>query len=255
MSNLIFVVTHKKYKIPDFIPYKSISVGPQKDIIGAYYRDDAGSENIASKNSMFCELTAQYWIWKNVSSQFDNIGLNHYRRYFKNSKFSGNRLLNDKQINYYLSKYDIILPDPWYWDITVAENYVVGCGRSKDLEVIRNIIKENYPSYIKSFDNVLNRHNASYCNMFVMRQKYFNEYSEWLFNILDYAENKIDLTDYTPEEARVFGYLAELLINVWVDNKGLKVKYLPMIKKEISFKQRIKDKIKFEIRKSKYKEK
>lgn len=91
--------------------------------------------------------------------------------------------------------------------------------------------------------------------MFVMRQKYFNEYSEWLFNILDYAENKIDLTDYTPEEARVFGYLAELLINVWVDNKGLKVKYLPMIKKEISFKQRIKDKIKFEIRKSKYKEK
>lgn len=42
-------------------------------------RDDAG-EHISGKNRAYCELTVQYYAWKNVRA--DYYGFCHYRRYF-----------------------------------------------------------------------------------------------------------------------------------------------------------------------------
>ena len=58
MNNLLFTVMHKEYQVPTFSPYKSISVGPNKDKFEANYRDDSG-DNIANKNSSYC--TADYY--------------------------------------------------------------------------------------------------------------------------------------------------------------------------------------------------
>ena len=41
--------------------------------------DDEG-DNISNKNKTYCELTAQYWAWKNMEA--DYYGFFHYRRYF-----------------------------------------------------------------------------------------------------------------------------------------------------------------------------
>lgn len=42
------------------------------------YRDNEG-DNISGKNPDYCELTAQYWAWKNIDC--DYYGFFHYRRY------------------------------------------------------------------------------------------------------------------------------------------------------------------------------
>lgn len=47
----------------------------------ALYRDDAGDEHIAGLNAVFGELTAHYWVWKNLPP-VPYVGFCHYRRYF-----------------------------------------------------------------------------------------------------------------------------------------------------------------------------
>ena len=89
MSNInmqIFVVSHseediKKIKSDEL--YAPLFVGRNgKDSYG-FFSDDSG-DNISYKNSDLSELTGLYWMWKNTN--FDIIGLCHYRRFFKNDE-------------------------------------------------------------------------------------------------------------------------------------------------------------------------
>ena len=69
----------------------------------------------------------------------------------------------------------------------------------------------------------------SYCNMFIMKRDNFDKYCEWLFYILFELEKETDLTGYTASEARIYGYLSERLLNVWVKQNNLKLKYCRML--------------------------
>ncbi len=59
----------------------------RKKHIEEILQDNQG-ENISSKNKMYCELTAQYWAWKNLDA--DYYGFFHYRRYlnFSDKRYS-----------------------------------------------------------------------------------------------------------------------------------------------------------------------
>ena len=61
--------------------------------------------------------------------------------------------------------------------------------------------------------------------MMICKKKKFDEYCHWLFDILFEVEKRTDITNYTVAEARIYGYLSEILLNVWVDYKRLKVKH------------------------------
>ena len=76
--------------------------------------------------------------------------------------------------------------------------------------------------------------------MFIMKRNDFDFYSSWLFSILSKVEEVTDLSDYTVAEARIYGYLSEILLNVWVMHNKLNIKYLPMIEIEKSKKSQIK---------------
>lgn len=233
----IYVVSHKPFKVPSNPIYTPIQVGyNEKNLFDNGVRDNIGI-NIANKNANYCELTALYWIWKNVAD-VENVGLCHYRRYFVRSlKFKNEKnFLNARSIQKILEDYEIIVPKK----MNIIKNvksfyYVYGQGRKKDIDRMENIIKEKYPEYVPALEKVLAGHSAFYCNMMITSKTLYDAYCEWLFDILFCLEKVTDLSGYTREEARIYGYLSEILLNVWAEKNKLKIKYVPVVNTEYGY--------------------
>lgn len=62
---------------PLYVPVRCGAVYDKRENI-TMLGDNTG-DNISKKRNSFCELTVQYWAWKNVKA--DYYGLCHYRRY------------------------------------------------------------------------------------------------------------------------------------------------------------------------------
>ena len=226
MNIKILVATHKKYWMPEDEVYLPIHVGREGKQNLGYIGDNTG-DNISIKNPNYCELTAIYWAWKNLKA--DYIGLVHYRRYFTKHNFRNcekkkQDILLKSDFENILKDVDIIVPDKRKYYIETIRSHYNHSYYEKDLNETENIIKDIYPKYSVSFNKVMNRTWAHMFNMFVMCKDYFDEYCEWLFTILFELEKRIDISNYTVTEARVFGFISELLLDVWLETKQIKYK-------------------------------
>lgn len=227
MKVKIIVATHKITAMPQNKDlYMPILVGATKNFRDGitFQRDDEGN-NISDKNSSYNELTALYWAWKNLNN-VDIIGLVQYRRYFfkkfRNRKL--NNVLDKCDIIHLMKDSDVILPKMRHYYIETNYSHYIHAHHQVPLDETRRIIISLYPSYLVSFDKVMSKRSAHMFNMFIMKKKYFNEYCEWLFDILEHVENSIDINNYSKQERRVFGYLAELLMDVWIYKNKVKFK-------------------------------
>ncbi len=237
---MIYVITHKDFddSILD-CNYKVLHVGSSKCSMECL-RDDT-LENISYKNANFCELTGLYWIWKNSKNADNDItGLVHYRRFFttpfENWKYAYlNKMpsvLSYDIIEDNLKRYEIILSTPIKIIRTVKQFYN-NMHISEDLDLTREVIAELDPDYLPDFDKVMMAHRFYYGNMMICRGAILNEYSEWLFDILFTLEKKIDLNKYdNAYQKRVFGFISERLLQVWVVHNNLKIKWFPVYNTE-----------------------
>lgn len=77
----IYVVCHKPSYVPENPYLYPIQVGTalSGNKLEGMFHDNEG-DNISDRNKTYCELTAQYWAWKNDDA--DYYGFFHYRRYF-----------------------------------------------------------------------------------------------------------------------------------------------------------------------------
>ena len=98
-----------------------------------------------------------------------------------------------------------------------------------DLDKLEAVVKKLHPDYSDSFTRVMNRRQLYILNMFVMKKELFNEYCEWLFSILFELEKRIDISNYSVYDARIFGFLSERLFNVWLGNHTFRVKEIPVV--------------------------
>lgn len=213
--------------------------------------DDEGN-NISRKNRSYCELTALYWAWKNLDA--DYYGLFHYRRYMcfdeslQNMDSMAN-VLSDDLSDETLEKLSITENKmkekiPQYDAIVVRKREVVAVDtiyeeygapetqHIEDLDAVIDIIHEKYPEFDEYVDAYLNDKYAYDCNMFIMKKDIFNKYCEWLFSILEEAEDRINTINYGIQEYRVFGYLAERLCGIYftyLKNKDYKICELPKV--------------------------
>lgn len=233
---MIYVVTHK---IPSTIPqlsdcYRWLIVGGNHDIsIKLNGIMDTSGNSISNLNSSFCELTALYWIWRNCSDDYK--GLVHYRRFFTSSSLSKNAkyILNNINISTVLKQYDCIVPDKKYLPTTVQSDYAYKHSRD-DLILLSKVLKDLYPDYFPYFVEALNYKYIIPYNMFVASKNIFNSYCSWLFPILFKLYDMIDLSTKDPYQKRVFGFLSERLLNVYILRNSLKCFYSPVLHIESS---------------------
>lgn len=233
MNLKIIVAAHKKYWMPEDKMYVPLHVGKEGKQDLGYIGDNTG-ENISLKNPNYCELTGLYWAWKNLNS--DYIGLAHYRRHFTCKSIFKKTIADKKHIvmtnrdaDKIFEKYDAIVPNKRKYYIETNESHYNHAHQAKDLEMTRQIVKNMYPEYSDAFEAVMRRTSAHMFNMFVLKKELFNGYCKWLFDILSELEKRTDLTNYSESEARIFGYISELLLDVWLDYNQIKYKEVKVI--------------------------
>ena len=72
-----------------------------------------------------------------------------------------------------------------------------------------------------------------------MKKTLLDKYCTWLFPILELVESRTDLKNYTPVEARIYGYLSEILLNVWVHKNRIDYYEIPVVNTETSLKWKL----------------
>ncbi len=214
----LYIAAHKAFALPEAAGYVPLQVGAAGKAALPYVPDNTG-EHISEKNPHFCELTGLYWVWKNTDDDYK--GLVHYRRYFVRH----GHLLTPADIHRTLDEADILLPRPEYLRENAYEEFSLHSGHEKDLQLLRRAVEQIDPAVLPAYDRVMAGNRLSLYNMLVAPREVFDAYCSWLFAVLFALEEWVDMTGYTPYQQRLYGFLGERLLNVWVEHKGLRVAY------------------------------
>lgn len=218
MKVKIYTMTHKSFQRPEDEIYMPLHVGRKGAQDLGYPGDDTG-ENISELNWLYGELTGLYWVWKN-EKEADVIGICHYRRYFLNE--TGSFMTQ--------AEYEDALSD---CDVMVSEMLSDGgCNRANfgkahniaDMDAVGEAIRKLYPQDYPAFCQVMEDDKCCYGNLMVTSREKFNEYCQWLFSVFDEASSQIDVSGYDMYHKRVYGFLSEVLLYVWVTARRYRVK-------------------------------
>lgn len=225
--------------------------------VGSMAGDNIG-DNISEKRFSYCELTVQYWAWKNIHA--DYYGLCHYRRYlsFSENDYSiGNsehnngcideaylcseaqnkyKLLED-EMRRQIESNDVIAMQPI--KLKGISNYEA-MRRSPDyhnihdVDLMMSIIKDKYPHMVEAMNYYMYKCKYSWLyNCYIMRKEIFFEYNEFLFGVLNEVEKIIHNDNYSQQMYRTPGTLGERLWGIFLiyleKQKKYKIKYNKLI--------------------------
>lgn len=221
----IFVACHKPGNAFVNLNYIPIHVGRDVSTCTAEMKSMIGDntgDNISKKNPTYCELTAQYWIWKNIHN-VQYIGLSHYRRYFQHK-------LTDVNVDDIFLNHDVILCRPYVSPYSVLTRlFRASC--EEDVYIFMNILKDKLNDLYPIALAYLNGNKVVPFNMFVMKKESFDEFCKWEFAILDEFETTIKFSSYARRK-RVIGLFAEVLLPIYCFCNKYSIKYddvVPMI--------------------------
>ena len=145
--------------------------------------DDTG-DNISEKNHIYSETTGVYWIWKNALGNAKYVGHENHRRHFNLSK---------DEIRNIMMTDDIILPKISEFKLNMDDYYRI-MHNHVDLEMCENIIKEKYPEYSRTYDNVIKAGKWLYCaDSYITTRKNYARMNEFIFGVLFEMENRLGL--------------------------------------------------------------
>lgn len=236
VSSLKILVCHYKdvYIKSANSAYLDLQCG--KDVTGLDLgmQGDNTGDNISARNQYWSEITGLYWAWKNLEHA-DYVGLCSYRRFFNFKPAFGNpvRIItgSDKvevedidlsTITALLSQYDIIVPQPYTYAYSIRRvcsmNYI-----DRDFDFLEKLVHDVSPEYDAAYRKVFYGTNKMIGhNMFILPWDRFQQFCSWVFNILLRLETIIDPTHYPIRQIRVFGYMHEILLGVFIERHKLR---------------------------------
>lgn len=227
---------------PLYIPVRCGAVYDEREDV-QMLGDDTG-DNISEKRLSFCELTVQYWAWKNVKA--DYYGLCHYRRYLSFSKeryvTDGQRLVHEYILNEAAAKkYNLL--DSALMEKRISEldalfqeefdvrgwphpdhtrdldrlwremNYFM---ENDSLDLLMQTLREKYPDYSDTAEQYMRGRYFRGFNCFILKKELFYDLCQFEFSILFDIEKKLDTARYSELRRRTIAYLAEILESIWI---------------------------------------
>lgn len=214
---------------------------------------DSKAENIFEKSGVYGELSSYYWIWKNfiespcrvgslthhhetdyvgfcqfyhfmdftsdskVFAPFNMIYLDEFAELFKN--------YTEENVLSFAQGYDVVVPAKIPLSTSLYEEYLKS-HKKEDLDIATGVIKELYPEYAEAVESAMAANFMYPLGNFIMKKEIFNDFCEWLFNILAEVEKRIDRSNYGKYRDIVSSsFAAERFFNVWLQhNLNLNVK-------------------------------
>ena len=259
----IAVACHKSSRLPKNSLFLPIQVGSALASRHMNMQRDDEGENISKKNPSYCELTAQYWEWKNVEA--DYYGLCHYRRFLcmHETKVKLNvrsqieageiddyniqrfGLDDEEEMRKLIEDYDLIvgehqqldrIPTPRGNKASGYDHWVAhdkALIRTHDLEKMLDILEEVSPRIGASARSYLQEKTFMGFNCFVMKKELFNELCEIEFETLKRLEQEVDLTYYCQQLSRIYGFMGEIISSAYfydLEKSGkYRVKHVPLL--------------------------
>ena len=225
MEIKVIVAAHKEYPMPQDPMYLPLQVGAAgKESIG-WQRDDAG-EQISEKNPTYCELTGLYWAWKNLDCT--HLGMVHYRRHFKGSAAPFG-VLSQAEAQKLLERTDCIVPARQRYYIETIYSHYQHTHYEQDLRKTRQILERDFPDYVQAFDRHMKERSGHMFNMFIMKKELADDWCRFCFAVLSALEQEIDLSGYDEYQARVFGRISEILLDVWLIRNEISYAEVPLV--------------------------
>ncbi len=198
---------------------------------------DGEKSNPDKRNQHYGELSAWYAVWKEYLPQHpevEYVGFCHYRRmldYQHPAPTNGfltpislsefihtcNNDYNVQDVYEIIKDYDIVLPGRYEIpDQTIEQQYLTHHPK-KELQLLKQIIRENHPEYVPETAEVLNSKSGYFCLLWTMKKELFIQFMEFAFSILSELEKRSNWQQYTAYDSiRVPAFLIERFFNVWL---------------------------------------
>jgi SAM-dependent methyltransferase len=244
----IFAVGHRADRMPAISGIRRILAGAGGHMTNAgpeIVRDDVG-ENIACRNAEFSEMTAIYWVWKNVPD-LDVVGFCHYRRYFDLRTNTWHpdretRLRSLVQVRQHESSFadpaaiaahldagSIIVSRPTAEGVANPEQYMTAHVPEHYLAMV-NYVLEHHPQCARQV--VAQARDARFYgnNMFIMPWATFDGLCRFWFDCLFGLEPLLG-TRPGGYQRRVLAFLSERIFDIhmrWLRDSGQRIAEYPI---------------------------
>ena len=174
--------------------------------------NDMSGENISEKNPAYRELTALFWMWKDLLPEAEDeryFGLFQYRRVMSIDEEDLRRIK--------AADLDAVLPYPMIHVPDIGEHHRRYLNDAQ-WDAFLSAVKELSPEYMDSYDDIFGEVYFYNYNMFLAKAAVVNELCSWMFPVLEKFEDLCRKNGISIMERQI-SYLGESMMT-WFFRKN-----------------------------------